>query len=129
MLKERRPWVGFDLDGTTAIAYWDAEPFEPYDPVKIGAPIPKTIERIKNYIWEGYYEVRIFTARVGPNGSAAHTAALENIEDIRQAIRDWTKEHIGLALEATCTKDYDMKLLYDDRARQVQYNEGTVIGE
>jgi hypothetical protein len=40
------------------------------------------------------------------------------------AIGDWCEEHIGVRLPITCTKDYGMVELWDDRAVQVIPNTG-----
>lgn len=105
-------WIGVDLDGTLA-------KYESWvDEMHIGEPIPLMVERIRQWLAEGH-EVRIFTARVGPKGKATHTP-----EQIKQRIREWTKLHIGTALESTCQKDYAMVALWDDRAVQVIPNTG-----
>lgn len=121
-----RPWIGFDLDGSIA----HDEPGAAFDPLVIGAPIPAMIERIKKYLADGY-ECRIVTARVALRAgdheslSTAHRHYL----DIREAIETWCLQHIGVVLPITCSKDYGMVRLYDDRARQVERNTGRVIGE
>ncbi len=125
-MSQNRGWYGFDLDGTTAYCYW--EDGTPYHPLKIGPPIHRTVQRIRKLLDAGE-EVRVFTARVGPCGSSAATASGEDLEAIRNAIREWTRIHIGKTLEPTCVKDYSMVLLYDDRARQVTFNEGKIVGE
>lgn len=119
------PWrtVGFDLDGTLAIHYWPGE--GPYDCYKIGDPIPPMVEVCKQHIAKGD-NVVIFTARVAPNGSYLNAEG-EDVERIRQAIRDWTKEHIGTPLEATAIKDYKMSVFYDDRAIQVVSDKGLLL--
>jgi len=40
------------------------------------------------------------------------------------AIAAWCKLHIGQVLPLTCTKDYGMIELWDDRAVQVEMNTG-----
>lgn len=39
-------------------------------------------------------------------------------------IKAWCLEHLGQELEVTCSKDYGMILLYDDRAVQIIPNTG-----
>ena len=111
-----KAWVGFDLDGTAAV----------YDvwrgPTHIGAPIPETIARIKFILSTGM-KVKIFTARV------CSTQTPKDIEVAKETIAKWTKEHIGVALEATSEKDWSMLEYYDDRAVQVVFNTGKVVGE
>lgn len=116
-----RPWIGVDLDGTLADHYWPEK--GEYHPERIGDPVPAMVERVQRWIMDGH-EVRIFTARVGPNGSAPHTAHMEDRDAIFIAIGDWTEKHIGTRLKATCTKDYNMVSLWDDRAVRVICNTG-----
>jgi hypothetical protein len=100
-------WIGVDLDGT--MAYYDHGSF---DARKIGAPIARMIERIKEWLSQGI-EVRVFTARVS-DGDLTTIMMIE----------EWTREHIGRTLEVTCKKDYRMIELWDDRAVQVIPNTG-----
>lgn len=115
-----RGWIGVDLDGTLAH-------YEPgnYHHLTIGAPIPAMVERVKQWLAEGR-DVRIFTARVSHDGTPQRT--LETI-DARVAISDWCIEHIGVALQVTCMKDYAMLELYDDRCVQVERNTGRLLGD
>lgn len=110
-------WVGVDLDGTLAEHYWPDD--GPYDPYRIGAPIPAMVALVQAIIDDGN-EVRIFTARVGPHGPGW----VQDDERVRQAIRDWTAQYVGVALEATATKDYEMRAAFDDRAFGVIANTG-----
>jgi hypothetical protein len=99
-------WIGVDLDGTLAqYTSW-------HGPYAIGAPVPKMLERVKNMLASGV-EVRIFTARAC-DGDSAVIAAIQN----------WTERHLGHRLVVTCTKDYQMLELWDDRAVQVIPNTG-----
>ncbi len=77
------------------------------------------LERVKAWLAEGL-EVRIFTARVsGPHAEA---------REVETAIKAWCREHVGRELSATCTKDYQMVELWDDRAVQVERNTGRRVG-
>lgn len=108
------PWIGCDLDGTLAEYHgWTGE---------IGDPIPPMVERIKKHLEDGD-NVRIVTARVAP--------PIEHAEKLRQCalIGDWCMKHLGYSLPATCSKDYGMVLLYDDRAVQVMTNTGIVVDQ
>lgn len=112
-------WIGVDLDGTLA----HYEDF--ISPTHIGEPIPLMINRVKTWLEQGI-EVRIFTARVfceeGDN---------QRIKEARQALEaiiKWSIKHIGVALQVTCTKDYSMWKLYDDRCIQVEKNTGIILG-
>lgn len=90
-----------DLDGTLA-EYGDWQ-----GPNNIGKPIPKMVERVKEWLAKGV-DVRIFTARVALPVAGTH-----------RVIEDWCVEHIGVALPITCSKDYAMMELWDDRCVQV----------
>lgn len=106
-------WIGVDLDGTVAeYNGW-------VGPTHIGPPIPLMQARIKRWLEEGK-DVRIFTARVFAGGrvSAFELAA------VNLAISDWCLEHLGQRLPITCTKDYGMIELWDDRCVQVIPNTG-----
>lgn len=106
----QRGWIAVDLDGT--LAEYDGWRGETH----IGSPIPKMVARVKQWL-ELDIDVRIFTARAG---EAPH---------IIRRIQDWTELHIGARLPVTATKDYQMAILFDDRARQVEFNTGCVLGE
>lgn len=99
-------WIGVDLDGTLAEYHgWKG-------PSEIGKPIPKMLARVKAWLASGV-EVRIFTARASqPDSEAA------------RAVKAWCWEHLGTQLPVTCTKDYSMIQLWDDRAVQVIENTG-----
>ena len=100
-------WYGVDLDGT--LAHRDES--KPHDDMVVGKPIKPMVDRVKSMLAEGK-DVRIFTAR-----------------DPHPAIKRWCKEHIGEMLPITNKKDKGMIELYDDRARQVEFNTGKVVGE
>lgn len=112
-------WIGVDLDGT--LAYYDHW----RGPDHIGEPIPKMLERVRQWVQEGK-EVRIFTARI-TGGLEAAGAAEQAL--ILQVIRDWSLTHIGTILQVTCRKDYAMVELWDDRAVQVIPNTGRTIAD
>lgn len=111
-----RKWIGVDLDGTLA------EHREWRGPAHIGAPIPKMVARVKQWLADGE-DVRIFTARVGGHQTAAEVAIAQD------AIRRWCHDHIGQVLPITAEKDYDMVALWDDLAVQVVPNTGEAIEE
>lgn len=111
-------WVGFDLDGTLAkYDHWRGL-------MHIGEPIWPTVYRIKFFLMLGI-EVRIFTARMSPGEDSTGATA----QDFEALLQVWLMSVCGLpALKATNTKDYDMLELYDDRAVQVEFNTGRLIG-
>ncbi len=112
-MKREESWIGVDLDGTLA-----QDLGEPHG-YAIGPPIPEMVERVKAWLAEGI-EVRIFTARVSDEDECLHQLLF---------IRDWCREHIGQELEVTCTKDFKMWELWDDRAVQVVKNTGQRVGD
>lgn len=103
-------WIGVDLDGTLA-------KYDGYQGIThIGPPIPAMLERVKRWLAEGR-RVKIFTARVScPNLNERAAAAL--------AILEWCDVYIGQRLNVTCTKDFEMDELWDDRAVAVEPNTG-----
>lgn len=80
---------------------------------EIGAPIEPMVMRVKTWLNAGL-QVVIFTARVSidPDGKIA------------EQIGDWTEEHIGVRLHATCEKTFGMQEYWDDRAITVEKNTG-----
>ena len=110
MTEAKRGWIGVDLDGTLA-EYNTGE----FHPEVIGKPIPRMVERVKRWLAEGK-DVRIFTARVSELSPDWRSQEL--------LIRAWCMKNLGRALVVTCSKDYLMTELWDDRAIQVVPNEG-----
>lgn len=109
-------WIGVDLDGTLATyTTWQG-------PGVIGEPIEPMVSKIKSIINTGI-TVKVFTARV------ASCATDEERQQAKKAIAEWTKVHLGTALEATSEKDWNMIEYYDDRAIQVEYNTGKILGQ
>ena len=98
-------WIGVDLDGT--LASYDHYRGDEHG----GAPIEPMVKRVRQWIDEGK-DVRLFTAR------SPHPA-----------IRRWMKEHLGVILPITNTKDPGMHLLIDDRAIGVERNTGKLDNE
>lgn len=102
----KKGWIGVDLDATlAAYSSWRG-------PTHIGPPIMPMLSRVKGWLAEGW-EVRIFTARAGDPDPA-----------VIPAIKAWCREHVGVELEVTNVKDYQMVELWDDRAVQVEKNTG-----
>jgi len=100
-------WIGVDLDGTIAMyGGWQGADH-------IGEPIPPMVERVKDWLARGI-EVKIFTARV----------AFDEDGSVRKSIEMWCEKHIGATLPVTCSKDYGMVELWDDRCVQVIPNTG-----
>jgi hypothetical protein len=104
--------IGVDLDGT--LAKW--MPGGKFDPKKIGAPIPKMVDRVKRWLANGE-DVHIFTARVDEDKDGV----------ARRAIEEWCQKYLGQVLPITNKKDRHFKTIYDDRAVQVERNDGSII--
>jgi hypothetical protein len=102
-------WVGVDLDGTLA----EYDGWRGLD--HIGPPVRRMVARIKQWLAAGV-DVRIFTARAG----------VSRASDVM--IQDYTELHVGARLPVTNVKDFTMSVFYDDRARQVEFNTGAVVG-
>lgn len=87
-----------------------------------GEPILLMVKRVKDWLAAGI-EVRIFTARVGPqddpNGAALARAGIEQ----------WCVQHLGRKLSVTATKDYATLQLWDDKAVSVVPNTGLTAVE
>jgi len=107
-----KPWIGVDFDGTLVTHAYP----------KIGEPIQAMIDRIKGWLREGTYDVRIFTARVGPGEDGRRTVA----EEIT-LIQDWLETQNLPRLPVTATKDFMMVQLWDDRAVEVEKDSGRLI--
>jgi hypothetical protein len=103
-----KPWIGVDFDSTLA----HFEEWKGCDVV--GKPLKPMIERVKKWRAEGMM-VKIFTARAfNHNDNGACEAA----------IQAFCTEHFGEVLPITCTKDFGMIELWDDRAVRVEDNTG-----
>lgn len=107
-------WIGVDLDGT--LAHYDVW----RGPTHIGEPVPEMRERVVRWLSVGT-DVRIFTARVSIREG-------EELARVRVAIEAWCLKYLGVVLPITCTKDYGMIELWDDRVVQVEENTGRMYG-
>lgn len=102
-----------DLDGTLAeYTGWVNEE-------TIGKPIGPMVARVRAWLSRGL-EVRIFTARA---------TDITSKPNVKRVIQQWCAQHVGQVLPITNVKDYDMQLLWDDRAIQVVQNTGLSLGE
>lgn len=108
-------WIGVDFDGTLAhYESWDKNGVEP------GEPIAPMVARVQ--VWLGFgITVKVFTARV----SCAEPERSEQVAIIER----WCATHLGQVLPVTCSKDYDMVELWDDRAISVEHNTGRVLSD
>lgn len=141
-MSEHKGWIGVDLDGTLAhYETWKT-------PTDIGPPVQAMLTRVRMWRADGR-EVRIFTARVwpitqliGPGYKFRADKWIQRGEEVDErklrlvgatlaakAIQQWCFAHVGEVLPITCTKDYGMIELWDDRAVCVEKNTGRVLGE
>ena len=104
-------WIGIDLDGTLA------KSVPAQTGAEIGAPVRPMVQFAKWWLAQGE-DVRIFTPNHQHAGHIVH---------VRRAIEAWCKRHLGQILPVTYEKDWDMVLLLDDRARQVERDTGRVF--
>lgn len=110
----QKGWIGVDLDGT--LAYYDG-----WRGIRhIGEPIPMMLGRVKEWLAEGKYDVKIFTARVCQPQDGY------SVVEIKRIIQNWTKEYLDVRLPVTNEKDFAMVELWDDRCVRVIKNEGIV---
>lgn len=115
----KRGWIGVDLDGT--LVMYKPDYTKPFDPLHVGEPIPKMVEKVKAKLADGY-EVRIVTARVSGEGEDGR-----DIPEVVGVIQAWCEHHLGAKLVVTCSKDYHMLELWDDRCKQVIPNTGEFL--
>jgi hypothetical protein len=108
-------WIGVDFDGTLAL---HPDPERPWP--ACGRPVQKMVDRVKAWLAEGE-EVRIVTARV----------CRDNVSRTfhRKQIEEWCRDQFGRELTVTSEKDFEMKELWDDRAKQVVSNTGELVEE
>lgn len=114
-------WIGVDLDATLAhYLKWEGVDI-------IGDPIPRMVERVKQWIEEGM-QVKIMTARVycGESGEPAGDR-YRDAQIARRAIEKWCLKHLGCIIPITCCKDIQMITLWDDRCVQVKPNTGEPV--
>lgn len=112
-------WIGVDLDGT--LAHYDGWKGADH----IGPPVESMLARVKQWIKDGR-DVRVLTARVSHDGSAAR---MVEAQMAMIHIMGWCALHVGTVLPVTCTKDYAMIELWDDRAVTVLPNLGRTCCE
>lgn len=98
---EKSGWIGVDLDRTLAeYDFWRGAGH-------IGAPIPEMLQRVRKWLADGW-KVKLFTARV----SGSH----EETVTFLRSWTSWSMTHFGQVLPVTCSKDFHMIELWDDRA-------------
>jgi len=114
-----------DFDGT--LAFYDG--FQGAD--HLGAPIPRMVERVREWIRQGR-EVVIFTSRLSwgaPTSEVPFETTRATAAHQRKLIKAWLREHIGCELPITNVKPYSACEIWDDRAIQVILNTGMTLRE
>lgn len=111
--------IAVDLDGT--LAHYDKWIGSHH----IGAPVPRMVERVRQWLAEGK-RVVIFTARMHSHGLPIPGGGTVDVEG---PIKAWCREHIGQELPVTNVKDFNLIELWDDRAVQVIPNTGETVQE
>jgi SNF2 family DNA or RNA helicase len=100
--------VAVDLDGTLA-KHISAKKF---DPTRIGPPVQKMMDKVKRYLERGK-DVVLFTARASDP---------RNVPPVRA----WLDRHNLSKVKITNQKTPDIEVIYDDRAKGVHKNKGTI---
>lgn len=114
-MNTQRGCIGVELDGTLALyTGWQGLNH-------IGEPIPIMVKRVKQWLAEDRFDVRIMTARVA---RSQYRPNEEDVEVTRNTIKAWCLKHLGRELEVTNQKDFSMVELWDDRAVQIIQNTG-----
>lgn len=107
-LRWKMATVAVDLDGTLA----KSDSRKPFDPNHIGEPVKKMMDRVSDLLLRGK-EVVLFTARA---------ADPKNIPPVRR----WLNKHKLHKVKITNEKTPDIEVIYDDRAKGVHKNKGTI---
>lgn len=107
-LRWKMATVAVDLDGTLA----KSDAGKPFDPNHIGAPVKKMMDRVRGFLDQGK-DVVLFTARASEP---------KNIPPVRK----WLDKHKLQDVEITHEKTPDIEVIYDDRAKGVHKNKGTI---
>lgn len=103
-------WIGVDLDGT--LAHYDG--WKGVD--HVGEPIKPMVDEVRQWLLQGK-DVRIFTARVAEGEKAV------------VPIQQWCLKVFNRVLPITNVKDFQMIVLFDDRAVTVEQNTGKILVE
>ena len=106
-------WIGVDLDGTLA-EYCAGD-----DSMRIGSPVPTMLARVRSWLGSDI-SVKIVTARVSSSSGDVFIAWQRDLIDA------WCMKHLGQKIPITAEKDFNMIMLWDDRAVRVQHNTGRV---
>lgn len=106
--------LGVDFDGTLA------KSFSPFDPKKVGAPVPRMIIKVRQQLLKGR-KVVILTARM----HSSHTP--QQLEYTRKLIEAWCQKYLGQKLAITSEKHPNISEIWDDRAKGVKRDKGEFI--
>ena len=110
--------IAVDLDAT--MAEYHHGDLDKYG-LRIGAPIPEMVEKIKQEMAQGT-QVFIFTARISPSDNSFEQA-LEATQSYLN-IAEWCQKTFGTLLPITNVKSRNWTEMWDDRGRQVLENTG-----
>jgi hypothetical protein len=116
-----------DFDGT--LVFYESGDVDSKGPDHIGENIEPMIAKVQGWLDAGE-RVKIFTARVWPLGTKAadqpfNADKVKFAMKAKKAIDSWSKETFGKVLPTTCIKEPSAISIWDDRAIQVNQNEGT----
>ncbi|WP_273428927.1 hypothetical protein [Chitinibacter tainanensis] len=103
-----KKWIGVDLDGTLAESVYGGLAAR-----QIGNPIASMLTRVKKWVDDGKYEVRIFTGR------AADSQQIP-------LIQRWLDDNGIGGLKITNAKDGDLVLIFDNIAIRIDENTGKI---
>lgn len=89
---------------------------------KIGKPIPKVVDKVKQWLLEGH-TITIFTARLSLFMEETRTGfiKLRGYHYLVNEIDEWCKKHIGQEFEITCVKWHIVDVFIDDKCRGLDY--------
>jgi hypothetical protein len=113
-MNNKKRHIAIDLDKT--LANYNSKWGIIHD---IGEPIPKMLNRLKEWINEGV-KVTIFTARVGHDN-----IELNKSQTIK--IQNWLEKHGLPRLDVTANKSHTFTEIWDDKAISVNENDGRAV--
>src|SRR5271157_418140 len=102
--------IAVDFDGTL-VSYSNYKT----QALEIGEPIKSMVDRVKDWLDQGK-KIVIFTARA-------------KYKDQIPLIKQWCKDNLGQELDVTNVKRETFTEIWDDLAKQVERNKGTIKDE
>ncbi|WP_288842490.1 hypothetical protein [uncultured Deefgea sp.] len=107
----QKKWIGVDLDGTLAESVVGNRA-----QYSIGEAIEPMLNRVKKWIDDGQFEVKIFTARAADNKQI-------------NGIQRWLDDNGIGGCKITNQKDADMVAIFDNISIRVEENTGKICDE